>query len=77
MSRHVKVLSRSLSIAYGYDHALGYFFQVFDDIRDPDMPIIDECSTLTHLTKGKMLDLMQEYNASKDHIEYVAFDLPF
>lgn len=75
MSRYVKVLSDTVTVAYGIDHALGYFFQVYDP--ETDVSVIDECTAFTSLSKGRMVELMTEYGASTEHIQLVAFDMPF
>lgn len=77
MSRHIKK-NKKFEIAYGFDHHLGYFFQVYDIFaKEEDDLIIDESSLLTGMSNGDMLDLMKEYGADENHITLVALDLPF
>ena len=79
MSRYSKTLDNGKEIAYGWDHVTGYFFQVFDVLEDHDEDehlLINECSTFTKMSNGKMLELMSVYNLPESHIERVAMDLP-
>lgn len=78
MSRYKKELDNGKIIAYGHDHATGYFFQVFDavDKDEEDYLLIDECSTFTKMSNGKMVELMDAYGLPESHIEQVAMDLP-
>ncbi len=78
MSRYVKQLENGKEVAYGFDHALGYYLQVFDvpDEDGEDVLLIDESSMLTRMSNGKMIELMDVYNLPESHIEMVASDLP-
>ena len=78
MSRYVKQLESGKEIAYGFDHVLGYFLQVFDvpDEDGDDILLIDESSMLTKMSNGKMIELMNVYELPESHIEMVASDLP-
>ena len=57
MSRHIhKIPEKNLTIAYGLDHAIGYFIQVFDDTKqddDEDYMILDKSSYLNQSTPEK------------------------
>ena len=77
MSRYTKEISRQYSIAYGFDHASGYFFQKFDELAEEEELVINECSAFSGLTNGGMIELMEEYGVNKDHIFKVVCDLPF
>ena len=81
MSRYTKQSEDgNHTIAYGYDHTSGYFFQVFDNnIKDDeeDWPILDECSRFTKMSNGKMLEYMEKYKVNEDHIIKVTLDLTF
>lgn len=75
MSRFAKTLDNGQVAAYGFDNALGYFFDVFNE---DDEPIIEESSFMTDLNHGRMLELMTNYNVgSEEQRQKVALDLPF
>jgi hypothetical protein len=78
MSRYVKQLEDGKEIAYGYDHALGYFFQIFetDEKTGEEMAVMDECSTFTQMTNGRMGELLEAYDCSPEHLDLVMYDLP-
>lgn len=79
MSRYAKQLDDGRTIAYGHDHALGYFFQVFsapDDKGETELEL-DECSTFTRMANGRMLELMLDYKVNHEHCMKVGFDLEF
>ena len=81
MSRYVKELENGRSLAYGFDNVIGYYLDVFDapDPLNPyeDVLLVEESSLLTNISNGKMIELMEEYNLPKSHIERVAMDLAF
>ena len=78
MSRYSKELENGKRIAYGFDHVLGYFFDVFDvpDKDGEEHLLIEESSKLTGMSNGKMIELMDVYKLPESHIEQVAMDLP-
>ena len=78
MSRFTKELSVDKTACYGFDHATGYFFQVFGpDIDGEENLVVDECSMFTKMTNGRMVELMSTYEVDKEHILMAASDLPF
>ncbi len=77
MSRYTKDVSKQYSIAYGFDHASGYFFQKFNELAEEEELVINECSTFSGLSNGHMINLMEEYKVNPSHIQMVMYDLPF
>ena len=80
MSRHVILQEDGSTVAYGHDHATGYFFQVFapeSDDEQEEKLLIDEDSMFTSMSNGKMLQLMQKYNVPEPHCLAVSLDLKF
>jgi hypothetical protein len=88
MSRYTKQINRNESnettvlfdttITYGFDHVTGYFFEVFQgETKDgEDVLAIEECSTFTGMSNGRMIELMEKYRVDEEHIKGVALDLP-
>lgn len=78
MSRYTKQLEDGRSVAYGYDRALGYFIDVFGipDEQGVSESLIEESSMFTHMSNGKMIELMDLFALPESHIEQVAMDLP-
>lgn len=78
MSRYVKTLENGKTVAYGFDHALGYFLDVMDvpDEKGETVMIMEESSLLSKMSNGKMIELMDLYGLPESHIEQVAMDLP-
>ena len=80
MSRYTKQSEDgNHTIAYGYDYATGYFFQVFDNNvkDDEDDLILNECSLLTRMSNGDMIEHMQRHNVDEQHITRVVLDQTF
>ena len=78
MSRHV-IEKSDQAIAYGFDHAEGYFFQLMNvdpKTNEVEQFIIDESSLMTKLSNAKMLELMTKYKLPEAHIQKVVLDLP-
>jgi hypothetical protein len=77
MSRYTKT-NGNIEFVYGYDHALGYFYEVWDNNLDPDDgPLEDKCVMFNRLTRNDIIKKMEDHKANKSHIESVALDLPF
>jgi hypothetical protein len=69
--------SKPLLIAYGLDHATGWFYTVFDleaDDEDDDV-LEDKNSMFDGLSNGELLEKLQEFDADEFHIYRVAMDL--
>ena len=78
MSRYSRVINENESIAFGYDHLEGYFFQHFKRREDgEDDLIVDESSLFTMMLNEEMVRLLVKYNCSQDIIKKVELDLPF
>lgn len=54
-------------VAWGYDHAVGLFIQVFDcEAKDPDQPIVDLDELFDDLTWEQMLAIGEKYEVKQD-----------
>ena len=82
MSRYTKEIEGGRVVAWGFDHALGYFLDVAD-APDPDNPLedlpilVEESSLFSKMSNGKMIELMRVYQLPESHLESVAMDVPF
>ena len=78
MSRYTKQLEDGRIVAYGFDHALGYFLDVFgiEDEEGNRETLIEESSMLSKMSNGKMIELMDMFKLPESQIELVAMDLP-
>jgi len=81
MSRYVVDLGENKEFVYGWDHALGYFYELWDNSLEGDEDELrilkDESYFLTKLSKGDMVEAMEKYKADKSHIMKMTLDLPF
>ena len=81
MSRYVKKVNDKVTIAYGWDHAIGYFFQKFNDdlISDENEEgiEIDEDSLFHKLSNSKFVEYLMKYECKQEHINAVLMDLEF
>ena len=66
-------------VAYGSDHALGYFVEVFVD--GEDAPVISECSLFDGLTHGKFLERLEQlaviHLVPSGHQRAISLDMRF
>ena len=79
MSRFTKRLEKGVTIAYGFDNALGYFIDVFERSEDPkaeDEIVLEKCSMFGS-SNGDILQVMEEYGVDEDHCRAVVLDLEF
>lgn len=80
MSRYVIDLDENREFVYGFDHALGYFYEFWDNNlgeEDYDRLVEDKSYVLSGLKKFEMIEVMEKYGAKQDHIMNVSLDLPF
>ena len=75
MSRHSAVKSDGTQVVYGFDHALGYFYEEWPE--GAEMPSVDLSSGFDGLSRGTFLELLEKTDASEEHKGQVALDLPF
>jgi hypothetical protein len=62
-------------VAYGFDHALGYFFQEFDAEGEI---VVDEDSLFADLNNGRLLERLDGIEGiPEEHTFLIASDLPF
>lgn len=79
MSRYSKTMNDGTIVAYGHDHALGFFIDVFREAEgdmEEDEVIVEKCS-MFGASNGEILKVMEEFEVNKDHCQYVAMDLHF
>ena len=80
MSRYVIQLEGNREFVYGYDHALKYFYELWDNNlgdEDSECVVEDKSYLFSKLSKEEMLEKMSMYNAKKEHIFLMAMDLEF
>lgn len=80
MSRYVVDLGEDKEFVYGFDHALGYFYELWDNSlgeEDYERIVQDKSYFLNKLSKGDMLEAMEKFKANEDHIVRMSMDLPF
>jgi len=77
MSRYIIEKDKKI-IAYGYDRALGYFFDVYipDEKGNVEQFEVEKSSLLSKTSNGEFVELMQKYKVDPNHIDRVALDLP-
>jgi hypothetical protein len=75
MSRYTttKKSNPEVTIEYGFDNAMGYFYQEW--VGDADEPLVD-LDSFSGLGKGKMVELLIDSDAPESHIKEVTLDLP-
>lgn len=80
MSRYVIKIENEREFVYGFDHALGYFYEIWDYKRgkeDYECIVEDKSYTFDRLKKEVMLEMMKNYRANPKHVDLLSMDLPF
>lgn len=82
MSRYIatkELESRERTLVYGWDHALGFFYEIWEDYGEEETEIClkDRCSFLHKMPNSEMMEVMQEFKVPKSRIIKIALDLPF
>lgn len=80
MSRYTIELGDQKEFVYGFDHAIGYFYEVWDHKKgkeDYECIIEDKSYMFNKLPKSEMLEMMKNHKANPKHIDLFSMDLPF
>jgi len=72
MSRYTADRADGTWVAYGLDHALGWFCDSFDAQGEI---IKEECTLFTGLGRAKLVTILKTTDAPKAHISAIALDL--
>ena len=79
MSRYI-LKKDNLQLTYGYDHALGYFYDITDESQPEDSGkylIEEKSSMLNKMNRGQFAEILERWGAKESHIMSVALDQPF
>jgi hypothetical protein len=76
MSKYIKK-NPTQTLIYGWDNALGYWFEVEDNTSKIPLVVLDESTLFTGLSRQRYLDVMERFNVSDEHKKAVALDLTF
>jgi hypothetical protein len=77
MSRYSKTIGNR-TMNYGFDHALGYWFDIEDNtVKDVPLVVADESSFFTKLSRARFLEVMEDFDVLNNHKVAVAMDLEF
>jgi len=76
MSRYTKKLESGNTIVYGWDHALGYFYDVWENYGTKDEKCLKERCSLFGMSKSELLDAISEIKANPNFMQALALDLP-
>ena len=65
-----------VDINWGFDHALGYWYDIIET-KDGEETIREEwSSTVSGGTRATMLEFLIKYNLSEEHRSLIALDMP-
>lgn len=76
MSRYTKKLESGNTIVYGWDHALGYFYDIWENYGTKEERCIKERCSLFGMSKAELLDAISEIKANPNFMQALALDLP-
>jgi len=79
MSRY-SIKKDNKQLAYGYDHALGYFYDItnLNEPEDSSKHLIEEKSYFINgLTRNEFANVLLEWGARETHMMALALDQPF
>ena len=81
MSRYtIKNEKENRSLTYGWDHALGYFYDITDLTKNEDDSgfIIEEKSSfINRLSRNDFSELLIKWKAPHNHLLALSLDIPF
>ncbi len=81
MSRYtVENKEEKRSLTYGWDHALGYFYDITDTSKtedDPEFLIEEKCVFINRLSRNDFSQILTKWKVPHKHLLAVALDIPF
>lgn len=81
MSRiRLNAKDKNHTVICGLDHAIGWFFQLYDSSKEPNQnPVLDECLLFHNLGRSALIERIDQYavkDARTDHCTTnIALDL--
>ena len=76
MSRYHKQINENKELFYGSDHALGYWYEVWDRNENEEYPVEVGDQALEHTTRTKIIEVFEKYDVEVGHINSVLYNLP-
>jgi hypothetical protein len=77
MSRYAKDLKENRKIVYGWDHALGYFYEIWENYNSKESQcLVDKCSAFG-MKKNDFVKALEDAEVEKSHRLAVVLDLTF
>lgn len=73
MSRLTATKANGRVVAFGLDHAVGWFYQEYISMREE--PVVDLDSLFTGLGRGRLLELLEDTDATTEQKSRIALDL--
>lgn len=71
-------LSGVVDVYYGFDHALGYWVDVFLPEAEADFgPVVEISSLIDRKSNGFFIEALQALGAPEEHLTALMLDLPF
>jgi hypothetical protein len=77
MSRYIKKIDEHVEVAYGFDHAFGYFYDVYDNRKPEKDEIIESGSSLYGMNNLVIAEKLMGLGVDKKHTDCIFLDLPF
>ena len=81
MSRYtIENVGENKSLTYGWDHALGYFYDITDTSKNEDDPgffIEEKCSFINKFSRNDFSEILIKWKAPQKHLLAISLDLPF
>ena len=75
-SKTYKTEERDIIIYWGFDHVLGYWYDIIET-RNGEEKVIEEWHSGMGGSRSKMLEFLIKYNLPDQHRSMVGLDMPF
>ena len=72
----VKTDNVYVDLNWGFDHALGYWYEIIETKNDEELIIEEWSSTIDGGSRTPILEFLIKYNLSEEHRSLVALDMP-
>jgi hypothetical protein len=76
MSRYSKKLQENKVLNYGWDHALGYWYDIIDHSEKEPKLVEEKCSRFGS-SRGEIAETLIFYDVNEKHLQAIALDLTF
>jgi hypothetical protein len=77
MSRYAKKIDEEKTLVYGWDHVLGFFYDIWENMDTKEEKVLKYRCSKFGMPKSELVEVLTENKVNKKHLMKLALDTPF